>query len=66
MNAETLPNTALDFSEGVPSAKSAFAAFYRKMVEEGLRSEREKPLIPHDKVMAILDATITHREKKSA
>ena len=66
MSTETLPNAGIDFSEGIPSAKSAFAEFYKRMVEEGLRSEREKPLIPHQEVMARLDATIARREKKSA
>ena len=66
MNTETHTNAAFDFSEGMPNAKTAFADFYRKMVEEGLRSEKEKPLIPHANVMAMLDATIARREKKSA
>lgn len=54
------------FPKGVPSARQAFADYYRKLVEEGRRSAREEPLIPHEEVMRGLDAIIARHEKKSA
>lgn len=58
---------ASDFApKGVPNARQWFADYYRKMVEEGLRSAREEPLVPHKEAMEILRATIARHEKKRA
>lgn len=56
MNA---PETAKEFAHvhlpsgsGVPADETGYARYYREKVMEGIKSAEEKPLIPHERVMA--------------
>ena len=51
-------------ARGVPNARQAFADYYRKLVEEGLRSAREEPLVEHAEVMRLLKETIERHSSK--
>ena len=70
MNA---PETAKEFARvhlpsgnGVPTDEAGYARYYREKVMEGIKSAEEKPLVPHERVMARAWAIVGQHIKKSA